>query len=150
MSPHHNFIVLLLVLAALSSCGQISSWDTRITYSYNGSPLSYNLFFKLDSGIGATDYLRLLWPEALHTGTDKTQILVTLISNENNYQITQVSCTASPVDSNGEYFMTFGSALTAGKWYQIQVYPNNVNTLTQGLIQMESVSDYGSGYISYD
>ena len=136
MNRHHNLILLWALLLAVALSGQISSWDTTITYGYAGSPMSYNLFFKLDSGMGATDYLHLLWPEALHTTTDKTKVLVTLISNENNYQITQVPCAASPADTNGEYFVSFGSALTAGKWYQIQVYPNKANTRTQGLIQM--------------
>lgn len=150
MNRHHNLFVLWAALLTVALCGQISSWDTTITYGYSGSPLSYNLFFKLDSGMGATDYLHLLWPEALHSSTDKTKVLVTLISSENNYQITQVACSASPVGTTGDYYVSFGSALTAGKWYQIQVYPNVANTLTQGLIQMETVSDYGSNYISYD
>ena len=136
MNIHRNLLLVWVLLLASAFCGQISSWDTSITYGYSGSPLSYNLFFMLDSGMGATDYLHLLWPEALHTGTDKTKVLVTLISNENNYQITQVTCATLPVDTNGEYFVSFGSALTSGKWYQIQVYPNKANTLTQGLIQM--------------
>lgn len=53
-------------------------------------------------------------------------------------------------DTNPIYFVSFKTQLTAGKWYQIQVYPNKANTLSSGLIQMESVSDTGTDYISYD
>jgi hypothetical protein len=48
------------------------------------------------------------------------------------------------------YFVRFNTDLDAGKWYQIQIYPNKANTLTYGLIQMESVSDIVTDYISYD
>ena len=81
MNPHHNFLVWWALLLAVIMCGEIAPWDSTITYGYTGSPLSYNLYFKLDSGMGATDYLLLVWPEALHTATDKTKVLVTLISN---------------------------------------------------------------------
>lgn len=61
MNWYRLWIVLGLVLT-LGFCGQISSWDTKISYGYDGRPLSYNLFFNLDSGLGATDYLRIVWP----------------------------------------------------------------------------------------
>lgn len=133
---NHNLWIVLCLIFSLAACGQISSWDTRVSYGYDGKPLSYNLFFKLELGMGSTDYLRIIWPEALHVGTDKTTIKVTLISQENSYQITQVSCAASPADTTPEYFVSFGASLDANKWYQIQIYPKSVATLTQGLIQM--------------
>lgn len=151
MTGNHNWLCLAFcLLLTVSLCGQISSWDTKITYGYDGLPRSYNMFFNLDSGLGSTDYLRIVWPETLHMGTDKTKVLVTLISNENNYQITSVACAAAVADTNPIYFVSFGTALTAGKWYQIQVFPSKSSTLTSGLIQMESVSDTGTDYISYD
>jgi hypothetical protein len=61
-----------------------------------------------------------------------------------------VACSAAVADTNPIYFVSFGTALTAAKWYQIQVYPNRANTLYSGLIQIESVSDTGTDYISYD
>jgi hypothetical protein len=81
MIQYHKTLILVCLLLSPSLCGQISSWDTRVAYTYDGSPLSYNIFFNLESGLGATDFLRIVWPEALHTGTDKTKVMVTLISN---------------------------------------------------------------------
>ena len=80
MLLRHKLLLVALILVA-AHCGQISSWNTKISYNFDGQTLGYKLYFSLESGLGATDYLRILWPEAIHTATDKTKILVTLISD---------------------------------------------------------------------
>ncbi len=60
-----NKLILLVLLVCLGGA-HIYSSSPRITYNYDGYPYYYSLFLSLETGIGATDYLRLIWPEALH------------------------------------------------------------------------------------
>lgn len=57
-------VVLLLIGGTLA---HIYSTSPRITYNYDGYPEYYSFYFSLETGIGASDYLRIVWPENLHS-----------------------------------------------------------------------------------
>ena len=84
-----RIIVLLLIIAISHS--HIYSSPPKITYTYNGRPKYYSLYMSLQSGLGASDYLRLIWPEAIHN-TLKTEIIVNLITYNNNIKVATTTC----------------------------------------------------------
>ena len=83
--------VVLLVLLLWLAHSHIYSSPPTITYNYDGYPSYYSLYLSLETGIGATDYLRLIWPEQIHN-TVKTEIKVNLISFANNLQVATSTC----------------------------------------------------------
>lgn len=61
----------------------------------------------------------------MHSGTDKSVVAVNLISFSNNLQIVSTIFQNYPVSSTTtQYYVTFGVALAAQKWYEIQMFPN--------------------------
>lgn len=54
-------LLLIALLLALTQ-GHIYSSPPTITYGYDGYPYYYSLFLSLETGIGASDYLRIVWP----------------------------------------------------------------------------------------
>jgi hypothetical protein len=105
----------------------------------------------LETGIGATDYLRLIWPEQIHV-TSKAEITVNLISFSNNLQVATATCTDESVVGTTVYHVTFGYAMQPNTWYQIQVYPNKNPTSTpiSYMVQVLAVSSYLANNIIYD
>lgn len=54
---------LLFALAIIYlASSHIYSAPPKVTYAYSGIPLYYSLYMSLETGIGATDYLRIAWP----------------------------------------------------------------------------------------
>lgn len=84
-----KFVLLLLLMAIAHS--HIYSSPPKVTYGYSGTPLYYSLYMSLEIGIGATDYLRINWPENLHN-TNKNEVVVNLISFSNNLQVASSTC----------------------------------------------------------
>lgn len=120
-------IKLLTILSFLLLCvhSHIYSSDTKVTYDFNGNPLTYHIFLSLETGIGADDYLMINWPLRIHSGTDKSVVKVKLISFSNNLEIVSTACKNYPTGSTTTlYYVTFGVALTASKWYEIQLFPD--------------------------
>lgn len=60
-----NRLLILLLLAGVA-LAHIYSSPPRVTYNYDGYPSYYSLYLQLETGIGDSDYLRLIWPESLH------------------------------------------------------------------------------------
>jgi hypothetical protein len=58
-------VLLCLLLLAISQA-HIYSSPPKIAYNYEGYPSYYSLFMSLETGIGASDYLRIIWPEQIH------------------------------------------------------------------------------------
>lgn len=54
--------VLVLLLTVCLAFSHIYSSPPRVTYNYDGYPSYYSLYFSIENGIGATDYLRIIWP----------------------------------------------------------------------------------------
>ena len=132
-----NYIqIAILLLLSLSGAAHIYSSTPRVTYDFDGKPKTYHIFLSLEMGLGDDDYLKIIWPETIHTGTDKTLVKANLISYSNNLQIVSTNFIAQVVDSNPIYYVTFGHALTANKWYEIQITPNKDATISKGLIQV--------------
>jgi len=110
--------LLLLFLLLLITNSHIYSSPPKVTYSYSGAPQYYSLFMSLETGIGATDYLRLIWPEQIHV-TFKTEVVVNLISFSNNLQVATAICVNENVVGTTVYHVTFGYAMQPNTWYQI-------------------------------
>lgn len=84
-------LVLLFLCALVIANSHIYSSTPKVTYNYDGKPLIYHLYISLETGLGANDYLHLIWPEQIHLSTsptpvasDKTKIKAKLISYSNN------------------------------------------------------------------
>lgn len=142
--------VLILVLLACLACAHIYSAPPKITYNYDGYPSYYSLYLSIENGIGATDYLRIFWPEQIHV-TAKTEIIVNLISFSNNLQVATAACVADATGSS-TYQVSLGYAMQPNTWYELQVYPtkNPVTTPANSLVQIQAISDWGNDYIIYD
>ena len=54
--------ILLLVCLISMTSAHIYSSPPKVTYNYDGYPSYYSLFMSLETGIGANDYLRIIWP----------------------------------------------------------------------------------------
>ena len=60
MSLLRQMLSLVLLLCLVR--GHIYSEVPRVTYGYDGNPSYYSLYMSLENGMGASDYLRLIWP----------------------------------------------------------------------------------------
>lgn len=47
---------------SLSKAGHIYRWEVKTYYRFDGQPKQFDLTFKLESGLGASDYIYLVWP----------------------------------------------------------------------------------------
>jgi hypothetical protein len=68
-----RIMLLLLALVAISQC-HIYSAPPKITYDMDGFPRIYHIYMSIETGLGASDYLQLLWPEVIHASSDKTKV----------------------------------------------------------------------------
>jgi len=107
---------LLLLMLVLSIYAHIYSSPPKVNYDFNGNPKYYSLFLSLETGIGASDYIKLLWPEQIYT-TLKTEIVVNLISFSNNLQVASANCAADGIGTVTIYHVTFGYAIQPNTWY---------------------------------
>lgn len=82
--PKQAKLLLTIWLIVISTYCHIYSSDSTVKYDYGGNPLSYHIFLSMDKGIGANDYLKINWPLRLHSSTDKSVVMVKLISFSNN------------------------------------------------------------------
>ncbi len=65
-----------------------------------------------------SDFLKINWPLKIHSGTDKSVVMIKLISFSNNLEIVSTYCQNFPIASSDTlYYVTFGVTLTANKWY---------------------------------
>ena len=46
------YFLLLSLLLSIVKAGHINSWDITTLCNFDGKPISYNLIFKLESGLG--------------------------------------------------------------------------------------------------
>jgi hypothetical protein len=68
--------------------------------------------------LSESDFLKINWPLKIHSGTDKSVVMIKLISFSNNLEIVSTYCEKFPETSTDTlYYVTFGVALTANKWY---------------------------------
>ena len=58
--------LILLLLCLLSCHSHIYSSDSRVTYDYDGNPMIYHIYLALETGLGDSDYIKILWPTAIH------------------------------------------------------------------------------------
>jgi hypothetical protein len=90
------------------------------------------------------------WPELLHTGILKTSVPITLLTEDGNI-ISSSSALADSILTNSQYFVGFGVELASNTWYQLKLSTQVTPTLTIGLAQLETTSDYlSSSRITYD
>lgn len=143
--------VLLFILLLHAIEPHIYSTTPKITYSYSGTPLYYSLYMNMQLGMGATDYLRLVWPEQIHN-TIKTEVTVNLIAFSNNLQVATAACADESDVGTTVYHVTLGYAMQPMTWYEVQVYPskNPVTTPINYLVQVLAVSTYKTNQITYD
>jgi hypothetical protein len=55
-------LLLLFVCTLALVHAHIYSSVPKVTYNYDGKPLVYHLYLSLETGLGANDYLHLIWP----------------------------------------------------------------------------------------
>lgn len=104
------FLLTFMLLTAINT--HIYSSDSKVTYDFNGNPLTYHIFLSLETGLGSDDYLMINFPIKLHSGTDKTVVKVKLISFSNNLEIVSTACKDYPASSTTTlYYVTFGVPL---------------------------------------
>lgn len=139
------FLALLLVVTS-----HIYSTPPRVTYNYDGKPKYHSLFMSLETGMGASDFLKIVWWEKLHV-TLETEVIVNLISFSNNLQVASAVCTIENA-GNYIYYVTFGYAMQPNTWYEVQIFPtiDPTTTPSSNLIQVLAVSDIASSAIIYD
>lgn len=141
---------LFYFLLFLISChAHISSSSSKVTYDYSGKPLSYHLFFSLETGLGSDDYLVINMPLLIHTGT-KDAVKFKLKSFSNNNQVASGNC--ENYGLLNRYYLTSGVSLPSNQWYELQLFPNlDPTTLPfYGTVQLELVSGINTNFIMYD
>lgn len=79
-------IFFLLLCCILLVNSHIYSSTPGVTYDINGNPLIYHLYVSLEYGLGASDYMQLVWPQLIHNPTKPT-VQVKLITFSNNLQV---------------------------------------------------------------
>ena len=63
--------VILFFLVLWICTSHIYSSPPKVHYNHDGHPHYYSLYLSLEKGIGASDYIRFIWPENIHT-SDKS------------------------------------------------------------------------------
>ena len=109
-------IGLLLLLVVLAQT-HIYSSDSKVTYDFDGNPKIYHLYLSLESGLGADDYLKIIFPTKIHTGSLKSAMTAKLISFSNNLEIVEKNFEILADGTDLNYFISFGVSMTAKKWY---------------------------------
>ena len=107
---------LLLLLLVLLAQGHIYSSPPKVTYNYNGRALYFSLYMSLERGIGASDYLRLIFYEKMYV-TLKSEITVKLITYSNNLQVATATCADSDGAGVNNLHVSLGYAMQPNTWY---------------------------------
>ena len=108
-----GWLLLLVVLAQT----HIYSSDSKVTYDFDGNPKIYHLYMSLETGLGADDYLQIIFPTKIHVGSLKSALTAKLISFSNNLEIVEQNFDIDADNTDTNYFISFGVAMTAKKWY---------------------------------
>jgi hypothetical protein len=59
------YALLLYTAIPIALSGHIYSWDLSVSYGYSGQPVCFTLPFMLETGLGASEYVRVDMPFAL-------------------------------------------------------------------------------------
>jgi len=89
-----RLVILSLLLVCLAH-SHIYSSPPKTFYDFNGNPKYYSIYFSLEYGIGASDYLRLIWPDQIYN-SNKNEIKANLIDFSNNFQIASTTFVTEP------------------------------------------------------
>lgn len=152
-------ILLLFVCLLAITHSHIYSSTPKVTYNYDGRPLIYHLYMSLETGLGANDFLHLIWPEQIHLpstpaalAADKTKIKAKLISFSNNLVVSEAFVTADGGISDSNYYITFGYEMQANRWYEVQIYPTKdpATIPSVKLLQLRVISAISADAIIYD
>jgi hypothetical protein len=111
------YLLLLLVLTH----AHISSSDSKVSYGYSGEPLSYHLFFSLETGLGPDDFISVSMPLQLHN-IARSEVRFRIVSFDNNLEIGKGSCES--YGTNNQYYLTVGKQLSSNRWYELIIFPN--------------------------
>lgn len=139
---------LILLLLCLAAHAHIYSSPPKVTYNYNGYPLYFSLYLSLQNGIGASDYLKFTFGSTLYASV-KTEIVANLISFSNNLQVATTTC-VTDVSVSTILHVTFGYALQANTWYEVQIFPTVNVAAGASLVQVAAVSTFNTNNIVYD
>jgi len=63
-------LVLILFIISIAYA-HIYSSPPKTFYDFNGNPKYYSIYFALENGIGASDFLRLHWPDKIYDQNKK-------------------------------------------------------------------------------
>lgn len=108
--------LLLLLLLVLLAQGHIYSSPPKVTYNINGRPLYFSLYMSLERGIGASDFLRMIFFERMYV-TLKSEISVRLITYSNNLQVATANCADGDGAAVTTLHVSFGYAMQPNTWY---------------------------------
>lgn len=145
--------ILLLISLLAPASPHIYSSDSKVTYDFDGNPAIYHIYFSLETGLGANDFVHINWPTKIHSGNIKQALSAKLISFSNNLEVVHKSLDSTMNGADTNYYVSFGVALTPKKWYEIQIFPNMVPAVSfpyHGLIQVRTISSLSSHAIIYD
>lgn len=67
MKVKRGIIIFILLLISCAHAGHIYNWETTGEYDYEGKTKKFTLNFKLESGLGNSDFVKLIWPLSLGT-----------------------------------------------------------------------------------
>ena len=148
-------ISVLLLQASFINCGHVYSWDIDFEYQNAGHAHRFNLYFSLESGLPAEDYINVKFPFILGNSGYSSAPRGTLSRVQDSVQIGQTVLAVGPND-NMYYFCSFGVALLPGVWYKLSVSAQSLNTIgfqadgRQPVIEFRTASGIFSNNIVYD
>ena len=103
-------LLTFLLLPALIAAGHIAAGPSAVRYASSGTPIYYSLRLALENPLPADAFFKIVLPAAIHSGTDKTSVTLTLKNAINELILAQFKC--SPVaDTNPQYWASPGTAL---------------------------------------
>lgn len=113
-------LLVALVLIVATRGGHIFKWDVTTSYRFDGQPNQCELTFKLESGLGAQDYIYLVWPFSLGP---YDLISASLFVFDSKKQIGK-SKPAAPESTNSSvfrYYFCFEEELLRSTWYRLVI-----------------------------
>ena len=111
-------LLLILTWSSAVSAGHISYWDFNIDYTNFDYGRNYTFKFALDTNLSPTDYLKIVMPFGLHTGSTNG-VPNTLRASYYGGCVDSSASLAAGINvlaDGGVYFVSFKNAANAGGW----------------------------------
>ena len=160
------YLIFLSLFPFILTSGHIHHWDYTVDFSNTGYTTSFSFGFSLENGLSVSDYMKIIFPFALHTSTTISNDFSVYLKLVGQSGCTPIQTTATNIflsdiaDETNSYFIQFlnekgdiNKPLIANTWYIINFQLNNALSVIEGNyppVQIFTVSSMSYSALIYD